>query len=39
MSRGQHKIQLDASGLAEGIYFVKFQSDKEVTTKKILISK
>ncbi len=39
LNRGQHKIQLDASGIAEGIYFVKFQSNKEVTTKKILISK
>lgn len=39
LKRGQHKIQLDAFGLAEGIYFVKFQSKKEITTKKILISK
>ncbi len=39
LNRGQHKIQFEVSGLAEGIYFVKFQSDKEVTTKKILISK
>ena len=39
MNTGQHKIQLDASNLAQGIYFVKLQSNNEIITKKIMISK
>ncbi|MCB2208155.1 MAG: Omp28-related outer membrane protein [Bacteroidetes bacterium] len=36
---GHHHIQLDATGLAKGMYFVKFRSENEVVTKKIIISK
>ncbi len=39
MNTGQHKIQLDASNLAQGIYFVKLQSNNEIITRKIMISK
>jgi len=39
MNTGQHKIQFDASSLAQGIYFVKLQSNNEIITKKIMISK
>jgi len=39
MNSGQHRIQLDASNLAQGIYFVKLQSNNEIITKKIMISK
>jgi len=39
MNTGHHKIQFDASSLAQGIYFVKLQSNNEIITKKIMISK
>jgi len=35
---GHHHIQIDATGLAKGMYFVKFRSENEVVTRKIMIS-
>ena len=39
LNSGEHLIQIDASELETGMYFVKFQTDKKVFTKKILISR
>lgn len=39
LKSGEQIIQMDASGLERGMYFVKFQTDRDVFTKKIMISK
>jgi hypothetical protein len=38
MNSGNQNIQMDASTLNKGVYFVRFQLNKEVFTQKISIN-
>jgi hypothetical protein len=39
LSEGEHKLDLDISGLQSGIYFIKLQLNGETTIKKMIVTR